>query len=222
MNLYDPDLIRVRENGAKTRPARAATILPVITPPITFIDHEIGRLLAVLEETGQADNTIILLSSDHGDMLGSHGTVLKRKPWEESILVPGIVRYPGAIAAGGDSDLLFSHVDVVPTLLGLAGLPIPDLVSGRDLSANLKGAGSEEPESVYIHSYTETESAQFPAWRGVRTKTHTYARHQQQPWVFVRQRKGPLSDDQSGRETGVLGIAGPPRHHDHGVVRRGR
>ena len=65
------------------------------------------------------------------------------------------------------------------------------MVSGRDLSANLKGAGSEEPESVYIHSYTETESAQFPAWRGVRTKTHTYARHQQQPWVLYDNEKDP-------------------------------
>ena len=202
MNLYDPDLITVRDNWRENTPRAGRDDIAGYYAAITFIDNEIGRLLAVLEETGQADNTIILLSSDHGDMLGSHGTVLKRKPWEESIHVPGIVRYPGAIPAGGRSDLLFSHVDIVPTLLGLAGVPVPAHMTGRDLSANLRGvAGSEEPESVYIQSYTETESAEFPAWRGVRTKTHTFARHEQQAWVFYDNRADPYQ---------MVNLAGKP------------
>jgi arylsulfatase A-like enzyme len=61
---------------------------------ITAVDEQVGRLLGALEDLGRARDTIVLFTSDHGDMLGSHGQRLKRKPWEESIRVPGILRYP--------------------------------------------------------------------------------------------------------------------------------
>lgn len=63
---------------------------------ITAIDDQIARLTRSLSDLGLAEDTIVLFSSDHGDMLGTHGAKLKRKPWEESIRVPGIFRYPAA------------------------------------------------------------------------------------------------------------------------------
>ena len=88
---------------------------------ITAIDDQIGRLLDELDTLDLAEDTIILFTSDHGDMLGSHGLPLKTKPWEESIIVPGIIRYPRKIKAGQTSDLLISHVDIMQTLIGLIG-----------------------------------------------------------------------------------------------------
>ncbi len=131
---------------------------------ITFIDDEVGRLLDALEETGKAENTIVLLTSDHGDMLGSHGTNLKRKPWQESVQAPGFLRYPAAVESNQKTDLLASHVDVVPTLLGLAGVESEVEMDGRDLSPHLFSAEhggqveAQVPESVYLQSYTATEA----------------------------------------------------------------
>jgi arylsulfatase A-like enzyme len=85
------------------------------------LDDEIGRLLGKLASMGFADNTVVYFLSDHGDMLGSQRTFLKRKPWEESALVPSVFRWPGRIKAPAKRCAL-SHVDVVPTLLGLCGV----------------------------------------------------------------------------------------------------
>jgi len=67
-------------------------------------------------------------------MLGSQGARLKRKPWEESIRVPGFIRWPGRVKAGSKSDVFFTHVDFAPTLLGMAGLMVPKAMQGKDLS----------------------------------------------------------------------------------------
>ena len=173
MNLYDPDALQMRENWVEKTPMGSREDIAGYYAAITFIDDEVGRLMTTIEENGQADNTIVLLTSDHGDMLGSQGTRLKRKPWQESIGVPGVLRYPGVVEAGETFSFPFSHVDMVPTLLGLAGGKPLRKMHGRDLSPLLMGQGDgqadEAPESVYLQSYTPTEDGQFPSWRGVRT-----------------------------------------------------
>ena len=100
------------------------------------------------------------------------------------------MHYPAAVPAGQQLTLPASHVDVVPTLLGLAGLPMAETVSGTDLSRHLLAEehggrpNSPAPESVYAQSYTPTERGEFPAWRGVRTERYTYARSQDQAWLL--------------------------------------
>jgi len=84
---------------------------------ISAEDEEMGRLMKKLSQLGIADNTIVCFSSDHGDMLGSFGRYGKNVPWEESIRVPFLVRWPAGIPAGKRLDTLFSTVDVAPTLL---------------------------------------------------------------------------------------------------------
>lgn len=191
MNLYDPEAITLRPNWVEGARFGSRNDLAGYYAAITFIDDEIGRVLEALEAGGKANDTIILLTSDHGDMLGSHGEFLKRKPWEESVLVPGIVRYPAGIPAGVEPDVLLSHVDVVPTLLGLARVGVPEAIEGADLSRYLFSAeqGGETPDdgapdAVYLQSYTPTEADQYPPWRGIRTSRYTYARHEQGPWLL--------------------------------------
>lgn len=208
MNMYDPDALTMRENwdgGVERVPNRfmgGRNDIAGYYAAITFIDDEVGRIVETLKETGQFENTLIFITSDHGDMLGSQGTYLKRKPWHESINVPGIVHYPAAVREGVESDMPFSHVDIVPTLLGLARLPIPQGVSGKDLSGHLlieeQGGvfeGAAHPESVYLQSYTPTEQSEFPPWRGVRTERYTYARHEDGPWLMYDNETDPFQKE---------------------------
>ena len=191
MNLYDPDALQMRANWKEGVPRGSRDDIAGYYAAITFIDDEVGRVMTALEENGQADNTIVLLTSDHGDMLGSQETRLKRKPWEESIGVPGILRYPAAVEAGQTFSFPFSHVDMAPTLLGLSGHKPLRKMHGRDLSHLLTGKGGEEPASAYLQSYTPTEGGEFPSWRGVRTERYTYARHEDRPWLFYDNENDP-------------------------------
>mgnify|MGYP001090950013 CR=1 FL=1 len=173
---------------------------------VSAMDAEMGRLMDKLAQLGIAGRTIVCYSSDHGDMLGSFNLWAKQKPWEESINVPFVVRWPDGIPAGRRLNASFSTVDITPTLLGLAGVPAPRQMEGADLSAILKGRGASGPESVFLMARGaagggEEEAAPARAggrqqgrkaakqgarraanrpgeWRGVRTARFTYARRQ--------------------------------------------
>ncbi|MES2393006.1 MAG: sulfatase [Acidobacteriota bacterium] len=182
---------------------------------ITGVDEQFGRLLKALDENGQDEDTIVIYTSDHGDMMGSHGRIGKQVPFEESVRVPFLVKYPGMMRKGGSSDALFSAVDIYPTLCGLAGIPVPGHCSGRDLSGVIRGRSVHEQEMVFLLNQVvgeeeglaepeaEARSAEpaghpgrrgravqrregegeggtlkfvnMPSYRGVRTRTHTYA-----------------------------------------------
>lgn len=152
---------------------------------VTATDDQFGRLLQVLEEEGLAEDTIVVLTSDHGEMMGSHGWLEHKNIWyEEAIGVPCFIRYPGRVASGTE-DCLFNSSDLVPTLLGLMNLPIPDPIQGSDLSSVLLGQGGAKPTSAFICHYPgaigEHEQARAMGldinaygWRGVRTNRYTY------------------------------------------------
>ena len=146
---------------------------------ITAVDTEFARLLKTLDDNGMADDTIVVYTSDHGDMMGSHGHMAKQMPQEESCRVPFFVRLPGMKGRGRSSDALFASVDIYPTLCGLAGIPIPKHCSGRDYSSLMRGDGKfDVPEMVFLMNDkgpANRQEVDVPTYRGVRTKTHTYA-----------------------------------------------
>ena len=145
---------------------------------ITAVDKEFARLLKTLDDNGMADNTIVVYSSDHGEMMGSHGHMAKQMPHEESCRVPFFVRLPG-VQGGRSSDALFASVDIYPTLCGLAGISVPAHCSGRDFSSLMHGHRSfHEPEMVFLMNEQgppQFQEVDVQTYRGVRTKTHTYA-----------------------------------------------
>ncbi len=121
---------------------------------IVQVDTEVGRMLQVLEETGQAENTIVIYMSDHGEMLGDHGIFLKGPYfYEDAIRVPMIIRWPGKYKAGLRSDALVEMIDLTPTLLEAAGLPIPVGVQGRSLTPLLTGQTTEHRDSIYCEFF---------------------------------------------------------------------
>jgi arylsulfatase A-like enzyme len=154
---------------------------------VTALDAQIGRLLAYLRERGALDDTLVVYSSDHGTMLGSHGHHNKQQPWEESINVPLLMRFGRRLPRGTASDLLIGIVDYAPTLLGLMGLPVPPAMQGRDLSRQILGESDDRPPSVFLAEHVCCDQAvreRLQPWRGVRTVRYTYARDTRGPWVL--------------------------------------
>lgn len=121
---------------------------------IEQVDTEVGRMLKVLEDTGQADNTIVIYMSDHGEMLGDHGIYLKGPYFYDCMMrVPLIIRWPGKYKAGLRSDALVEMVDLAPTLLDAAGVPIQSGVQGRSLTPVLTGQAPSHRDSVYSEHF---------------------------------------------------------------------
>lgn len=159
---------------------------------ITALDDQVGRLMQVLKETGADENTVVLFTSDHGDMLGNHGMRRKRKPHDESARVPGIIRWPARVPKGKVVDTLLSHVDMAPTLLALAGCAIPKEMQGADLSRVALGETTEGPEAVLLQIFVPfNPDGIAKPWRGIITPTHTYARHEHEPWVLFDDKDDP-------------------------------
>jgi len=160
------------------------------------LDVCIGRIMKAVEQAGIADDTIFVFSSDHGDMLGSHRMSHKQEPFEESISIPFIVRYPRRIPRGITTDALLSPVDIMPTLLGLADVSCPDSVEGLNLAGSAMGKRSDRQDALLIMKMLPGGNPWIinaaTEWRGVRTKTHTYARLQDGgPWILYDNRNDP-------------------------------
>ncbi len=195
MAMYDPEAITLRPNFAGDTTDRDLEPNPYVATPgrkeiaayyamVTAVDEQIGRILKELDDLGLRENTIVIVSSDHGDMLGSHGARLKRKPWEESIRVPGIVRHPGR-GGGRETDAPFSHVDIAPTLLSLCGIQPPADMQGSDFSGAILGESDSGPDAAYFQIFGPFLAGGVErGWRGIRTARYMYARTQEAPWVL--------------------------------------
>lgn len=114
----------------------------------TWMDTAVGRMLAALDRTGLAENTIVVFASDHGDNLGSLGLVQKGGPTEESIRIPLVLRYPAAVRPAVAARPVASLVDVAPTLLELAGAAVPDHMTGQSLAPLVTGQSATLPREM--------------------------------------------------------------------------
>ena len=134
-------------------------------------------------------------------MLGSQGHVLKQRPWEESINIPFIMRYPAQIDSGQKQDWIVSTVDMMPTLLGLSDIPVPEVVEGMDLSDVFLGTSNEQREAAFLFN-VHKDGGPGTDWRGIRTKKWVYARHYRADWVLYDLENDPyelnnLVDDEN-------------------------
>lgn len=144
---------------------------------VSHLDEQLGRLLAALQETGLAERTVVVLLGDNGYMMGERGlggpgsrSNGKQVPYESSLRVPFLLSGPG-LPESLVSDLPVSSMDLPPTLLSLAGLPVPDSWPGRDLVAALAGK-LELREAFAEWSDEESERFRDIAFRAVRTPAH--------------------------------------------------
>lgn len=118
-----------------------------------LIDDQVGRVLDALEESGQAENTIVIFMSDHGEMLGDHGLYLKGPHfYEEAVHVPLTMRWPGKFEAGLAVDGLVELVDIAPTLLEAAGLDVAERMQGRSLLPLCEGKADSTRFRDFVYS----------------------------------------------------------------------
>lgn len=142
---------------------------------VRAVDDSVGHVLAVLDELGMADNTIVVYASDQGFYNGEHGWFDKRWIYDESLHMPLIIRWPAQIEPGLRIDALVQNIDHAPTLAMAAGIDVPKSVRGRSLLPFLRGANPPQwRESIY---YRYIDGGHKVAMHeGVRTKRHTLVR----------------------------------------------
>ena len=115
-----------------------------------MVDNQVGRILEALDASGQSNETIVIFTSDHGDMMGDHNQVGKHVPYEESVRIPLLIRDP---RLGFDQRRVsgrFSQIDLVPTLLELLEQQPPDDLHGRSRAAAVRGDGTLERVDTFI------------------------------------------------------------------------
>ncbi|QHV96004.1 sulfatase family protein [Spirosoma endbachense] len=134
---------------------------------VLSVDRNVGRVLDYLDKQGMRDNTLIMYSSDQGFYLGEHGWFDKRFMYEESMHMPLLVRYPPRLKAGTVTNQLFVNTDFAPTILQMAGLPIPADMQGKSFLPLPKP--SEARKAVYYHYYEYPADHRVLPHFGVRT-----------------------------------------------------
>jgi arylsulfatase A-like enzyme len=138
---------------------------------ITAIDDNVGKLLALLDELKLADDTVVCFSSDNGYFLGEHGLGDKRSAYEEALRIPMLVRYPRLIAPGRTDDHLVLNVDPAPTILDLAGVPVPAAMQGRSWKPLLEGQTDVAWRESFFYCYFFERGFATPTTTAVRTQT---------------------------------------------------
>lgn len=212
----EPDLLKRAESGIPEGMTDPEAILRMFThnyyAAVSNIDHNFGRLLDELKTLGIEDDTLVVFTSDHGEMLGSHGQFSKTQAREESIRIPMLVRYPNVVEKGRRYNSPFSLTDALPTMLGLADLPNIDDAEGCDFSPMLRGEFFKEPSSSFItwpcsattwgkrwtpctDEFRGYEKGFMREYRAVRTRTHTYARYPDAPWMLYDNENDPYQLD---------------------------
>ena len=126
---------------------------------VSYVDAQVGRVLAALEESGHAQDTIVVLWSDHGWYLGEHGQWAKMGVHELGLRVPLIVRAPGSERAGLVSQAIVELVDLYPTLCELAGVPAPAQLEGQSFARALTGATGGGRAVAFSEHHSPSERA---------------------------------------------------------------
>jgi len=192
----DPSRITLRPNVPNSLRSQARKELAGYYAHIAALDDCIAEILRTIDDCGIKRNTIFVFTSDHGDMLRSHSQTKKQKPWEESVRIPFLLRYPAVHGKVGRSvDMPINTPDIMPTLLGLSGVAIPKSVEGRDFSGVITGTQPPDNDAALImcpvpfHQWGYRRGGR--EYRGVRTRRYTYVRDLNGPWLLYDNQMDP-------------------------------
>ena len=194
--MYPPDKIRFRQNvPAELQTQKNRIEAQGYYAHTTALDECVGELMRTLADAGLQTNTILVFTSDHGEMLGSHGvaTTTKQVPWDEAAHVPFLIRYPEAHGnLGRVTSNPLTTPDIMPTLLMLAGVKIPKTVEGKDLSDVVRN-GREIPNcaALYMGVAPFARKEINTAYRAIRTDRYTYVRALDGPWLLFDNENDP-------------------------------
>jgi arylsulfatase A-like enzyme len=147
---------------------------------LTAVDDGLGEIYKVLEESKQLDNTLVVLTSDHGYFYGEHGlSVERRLAYEESIRIPLLMRCPGIVPAGETRDQMATAVDLAPTFMELAGAKIPDYLHGESLKACLDDCTVDGRDELLVEYYSDAvfDRIENMGYEAIRTADWKYIRY---------------------------------------------
>lgn len=124
---------------------------------VSFIDDQVGQVLGAIDRLGLAEETIVVLTSDHGDFAGEHGAVEK---WDTMfydclVRVPLYIRWPEHIQADRKAEAMVENVDIAPTLMELCGLGVPKWMQGQSLASLLRGETDQHKKAVFCEGGVE-------------------------------------------------------------------
>jgi len=188
--LYKPGQLTLAPNVPAASAAAARKELVGYYGHCSALDRCVGELLATLRETGLAERTIVVFTADHGEMMGAHAISPQTKQWpyDEAVHVPFLLRHPRTAARVVNTPL--NAPDILPTLLGLAGVAVPKAVEGGDLSAVVTGSGPG-PDRAALMMSVSPFTGNLDEYRGIRTSRHTYVRKLAGPWLLFDNEADP-------------------------------
>ena len=200
-NKYGEEDVTLRANIPREYEEVARKQIAGYYAHIAALDQALGELLQALKDNNLEEHTMVVFTSDHGDMLWSHGMEKKQKPWDESILVPLLIHYPAVLGTEAKRiETPMNTPDIMPTLLGLSKVSIPSTVEGKDFSPLLSNNAQSAMDSaaliqcpVPFHQWNYLQGGR--EYRGVRTPRYTYVRDLQGPWLLYDNFKDPYQQN---------------------------
>jgi arylsulfatase A-like enzyme len=199
--MYPPEKIELRPNVPPELAATARKELAGYYAHCSALDDCIGDLWRTLQETHLAERTIVVFTADHGDMIESQAQQRKQRPWEESVRVPMLFHVPPALGIRGRRvEGTINTEDVMPTLLGLCGRPIPKSVEGLDFTDYMREKSPDPSGSTTVircispfGEYTREKGGK--EYREIRSARYSYARDLNGPWLLYDNEKDPWQLD---------------------------
>jgi arylsulfatase A-like enzyme len=194
--LYSTDTIKLAPNVPDHLAKKSREELVGYYGHCTALDECVGRLIKTLEETGLADNTILVFTSDHGEMMGAQGIRpnQKQRPWDESIRVPFLLRYPEKYGRTGRViKTPINTPDILPTLLSMSGAAVPDSVEGKSMEAHISGTNLDMDRAALVMSVSPfAGGVKAKEFRGIRTSRYSYIKDLSGPWLLYDNEADPF------------------------------
>ncbi len=194
--MYPPDKLKLAPNVTPDQIEFTRKELAGYYAHCTALDKCVGDLCDTLRKSGLDENTILVFTSDHGDMMGGHGirSFMKQWPYDESAHVPFLLRCPNSVCPEEFSKREIATPidtpDILPTLLGLCGLEIPKTIEGDDLSSIVRSGGAG-PDRAALIMCVSPFIPFLVEYRGVRTERYTFVRNLERPWMLFDNHKDP-------------------------------
>ncbi len=177
--MYPETDLVLRENVDEEKHPKVRQELQGYYAHCTATDKAVGDLISKLKKLGLYDDSIVIFTSDHGEMMGSHGIRPKEKQlaWDEAVKVPFLIRYPEIGEDQGKKVTSpINTPDILPTMLSLADIEIPKSIEGEDLSSAVRNPGKAKDRAALYMSVRAFAITSFVEYRAIRTSQYTYVK----------------------------------------------
>jgi len=161
---------------------------------ILALDKCIGDLKRTITEAGLSENTILVFTSDHGEMMGSHDVSPRQKqvPWSESVRVPFLLSYPARFGNNKiEIEVPINVVDILPTLLSLSDLPLPKNLDGENMAGVISHPNIKRDKAALVMNVSPF-AGKAVEYRGIYTRRYAYVKRLEGPWFLFDHKNDPL------------------------------